>query len=273
MLQQSVALGPLALSIGQLLILVAIVVALVTGALAGLRQQVRVIDYLLALLTVGLISARAAFVVRYWGSFDGPLAMIDIRDGGFEPIGALIGGAFYVAWRLWRSPQVRRPLVTAIAAGGITWGLTAGPMTMIEQQSRPLPDVEISTLEGERLGLAELAAAKGQPLVVNLWATWCPHCIREMPTFAQLQQEESDVSFLFINQGEGPAQVRRFLEERNPGLENIYLDPRNAVGNATGSQALPTTLFYSAEGQLVHTQTGGASRATIERGLQRLRSD
>ncbi|BAU58599.1 thioredoxin [Halorhodospira halochloris] len=270
-LQQSIAIGPAAFTIGTLLIVFAYFVALITGYFAGLRHQVRVSDTLFMLVIVSLVTARAVFVVRYWGSYDGFLAMLDIRDGGFDPAGGLIGGLTYTVWAYWSKIQIRKPLTTALVAGGLAWGITAGPLLMIEQQSRPLPQVTVSNKDGEQTGLTEFAAQHEQPMVINLWATWCPHCIREMPMFADAQEEMSDITFMFVNQGEDPSQVRNFISERDLEIDNIFFDPHNNLSNATGSHALPTTLFYDENGQLIDSRTGGISRARLESGLERLR--
>lgn len=270
-LQQSVAIGPAVFTIGQLLLVFAYFVALIAGHLAGLRREVKIADTLIKIVMVSLLAGRVIFVARYWGSFDGVLAMLDIRDGGFDPSGALIGGMVYSAWVFWNSPQARSTLATALICGGLAWGLTAGPLMIIEQQSRPLPEVMLSTSAGERISLPQLAEQKNEPLVVNLWATWCPHCISEMSMFAEAQRKETDITFVFINQGEGPSRVRSFLDKKGLRMDNILIDPHNSFGEAIGSKALPTTLFYSESGQLVDSRSGRISWARLESGLERLR--
>ncbi|MCA1770651.1 MAG: TlpA family protein disulfide reductase [Halomonas sp.] len=270
-LNQSIAVGPLGFSIGQLLIILAFGIALLAGALIGRRHRTPTADTLFTLLLVALVGARLLFVTRYWGSYDGPLSLLDIRDGGFDPLGGLLAGLGYAAWRLWKAPLQRPALGGALLAGAITWGLTAGPLMLLESQSRPMPDIALTTLEGKPIDLPTLAARDAQPMVVNLWATWCPPCRREMPVFEQAQQEENDITFAFVNQGEDVALVNRFLDHESLTLNNVLLDARNALGDATGAMAMPTTLYYNAEGRLVDTHFGELSRATLQRGLDRLR--
>jgi len=270
-LNQSVAVGPLGLSIGQLLIVLAFGIALMAGALIGRRHRVPVADTLFSLLLAALVGARLLFVARYWGSYDGLLSLLDIRDGGFDPLGGVVAGLGYAAWRLWKAPRQRTALSGALLAGVFTWGLTAGPLLLLESQSRPLPDTPLATLEGDPTDLPALAEREARPMVVNLWATWCPPCRREMPVFEQAQREEQDITFVFVNQGEDLALVNRFLDHESLSLENVLLDARNALGDATGAMAMPTTLYYDAEGRLVDTHFGELSRATLQRGLERLR--
>lgn len=270
-LQQSIAIGPLGYSIGQLLIVLAFCMALLAGALLGRRYSTPVADSLLTLLLAGLIGARLLFVIRYWDSYDGMLSMLDIRDGGFAPLGGLVAGLAYALWLMWRYPAQRAPLSGALATGALTWGLLASPMLLMEITARPLPDTPLASLNGTSTDLPALAASEGQPMVVNLWASWCPPCIREMPVFEQMQQEAQDITFVFVNQGENAQHVERFLAEHSLELDNVLLDARNALGEVTGSMAMPTTLFYDADGQLRSTHFGELSRATLLSGIERLR--
>ncbi|WP_459655422.1 TlpA family protein disulfide reductase, partial [Achromobacter xylosoxidans] len=70
-----------------------------------------------------------------------------------------------------------------------------------------------------------LAAFQGKPTVVNLWASWCPPCRREMPAFEQAQAANPDIHFVFLNQGEAASTVRQYLDEHAPSLANALLDP------------------------------------------------
>lgn len=270
MLQQSIALGPMGFSIHQLLIGLAFLLALLAGALLGRRHRVPVSDTLFTLLFFALIGARLIFVVRYWGEYDGLLDRLDIRDGGFDVVGGIVIGLAYAGWALWRSPRQRMPLSGALLVGGLTWGLSAGSALLMDHQSRPLPDVALITREGEHINLPQMSQTSQQPMVVNLWATWCPPCIREMPVFEEAQQRETGITFVFVNQGESPAHIEAFMDEHGFTLDNVWLDLSNGVGQATGAHAMPTTLYYDANGQLVNTHFGELSSATLQRGLERL---
>jgi len=109
--------------------------------------------------------------------------------------------------------------------------------------------------------------ADGRPMVVNLWASWCPPCVREMPVLEEAQETQKDIAFVFVNQGEGPPTVNSFLDEHGLTLRNVVLDRRREVASNTGNQGLPTTLFYNASGQLVTTHYGELSSATLADNL------
>src|SRR5690554_8147761 len=75
----------------------------------------------------------------------------------------------------------------------------------------------LTDIQGNQLTLSDY---KGKPVVVNLWATWCPPCIREMPVLDEAQQANQDIHFVFVNQGEDSAEVTHFRsEERRVGKE------------------------------------------------------
>lgn len=269
-LQQSIAIGPAGVSLFQVLLLVATMVALVAGTLLGRRHLTGIGDTLLNVLFIGIIGARLLFVLQYRESYDSLLAMADIRDGGFHITGGVVLALLYSLWALWRQPKQRRALAGGLLAGVVTWGVLTGGIFAISELSRPLPQALLTTLTGEPVTLPALAREAEQPLVVNIWATWCPPCRREMPVFAEAQHDREDVTFAFVNQGESAPLVEDFLAGQGLQLRNILLDAGGNLSEATGTRALPTTLFYNAEGQLVHTHIGELSRATLKSGLDRL---
>ncbi|MCT8468706.1 TlpA family protein disulfide reductase [Chromohalobacter canadensis] len=269
-LDRSVAIGPLALSLGQLLLVFALAVAIVTGALVGRRRRIGVSDTLFTLVFVALLGARLVFIVRYWGSYDSLWAMLDIRDRGFDPWGGLATALVYCGWRLWRAPFQRRALCIALLAGGISWGIAAVTVSQLSPTDGTLPDTRLMTLDGTTVDL--LALHDNQPLVVNLWASWCPPCRREMPLLTDTQQRRDDVTFVFVNQGEARQVIRRYLDNESLDLNNVLRDETLALGEHVGVKAMPTTLFYDADGRLVDTHFGELSQATLTHALSRLTS-
>ncbi|MDX1464651.1 MAG: TlpA disulfide reductase family protein [Halomonas sp.] len=92
-----------------------------------------------------------------------------------------------------------------------------------------------------------------------------------MPVLAEAQREETDITFMFLNQGKDPAQISRFLNHESLTLDNLLLDAQLDFGDRVGARAIPTTLFYDADGRLLDTHFGELSRATLNRELERLR--
>jgi hypothetical protein len=92
-----------------------------------------------------------------------------------------------------------------------------------------------------------------------------------MPILAEAQAKEQALTFLFVNQGEGPGEIRRFLDSGGLELQNVLLDSDARLGQQVGSMALPTTLFYDAKGRQVGNHLGELSRASLARALQILK--
>lgn len=167
-----------------------------------------------------------------------------------------------------RADTLRRPLLVSAMAGFALWGggTLAAQWSMPAQA--PVPDVLVRQLDGTGIALPRFA---GKPLVVNLWATWCPPCRREMPVLHAAQVANPDVAFVFVNQRETADTVRRFLAGQNLELQNVVTDPAGRVSAGTGSAAYPTTLFYDGSGRLVLRHVGELSQATLRDKLERIR--
>src|SRR5690606_17695613 len=114
-------------------------------------------------------------------------------------------------------------------------------------------------------------AGTGRPTVVNVWASWCIPCRREMPQLARAAQENPDVLILYVNQGESPVKVAAFLSDfPNVDTGNVILDSNQRVGNELRSVGLPSTYFYDANGDHVKTHVGEISGPALTRELRAL---
>ena len=129
-----------------------------------------------------------------------------------------------------------------------------------------LPDLQLATLE-ERL--IRLSSYVGTPVVLNLWATWCPPCRREMPVLEQAQKTFSHVSFVLINQGESAQQAKAFLQNEGLNLKDVLLDPSSEAMRKMRTGGLPTTFFFDAQGHMVDLHLGEISMADLEAKIAR----
>ena len=106
---------------------------------------------------------------------------------------------------------------------------------------------------GQRATLADFA---GTPLVVNLWATWCPNCISEMPDFEQVHQTLGDqVTFIGINVEDDRAKAEE-LREATGVTYTIASDDEGRFAGLLGAFAMPATAFIIANGQLAEVWIG-----------------
>jgi len=109
-----------------------------------------------------------------------------------------------------------------------------------------------------------LGSYAGRPVVLNLWASWCPPCRREMPVFEQAQKQFPDVAFVLVNQGESAQQAQAFLQSEGLDLTDVLLDPSSQAMQAMGSRGLPTTLFFDAQGRQVDSHLGEITMPSLK---------
>ena len=262
-------LGPLLLPFTLLLVFASAGTSVVIGRQIGRRVGVDAEQAVWAALVVGVLVARLGFVYEYSALyFSEPLSILDIRDGGWNPTAGLVAIGFYGLHRYRKTPALRKPLMWAIGTGTALFVLGSVVLAVQPGRRPPLPDLTFSALEGQQVALRRFA---GKPTVVNLWATWCPPCVRELPMLQAAQQKhEADVNFVFLNQGEERLKVAQWLGSRQLPLRNVLLDPERQASAAFQQQGYPTTLFFKADGELVATRLGELSTATLTEQLERL---
>ena len=256
----SVTLGPVAFP-GELVLLGAtLALALLMAALWRRRWQVDVSAQVWRALWLGLLAARLSFVLEFASVYaDAPWQMLNLRDGGWNGWAAWVAVAGYVGWLA--LGQARR---SALAAA-VWWGGSA-MLSLLTAQGPQLPALSLGRLDA---GEQSLAAFAGRPVVLNLWATWCPPCQREMPALQRAQQQYPGVHFVFANQNESREQVQRFLALKGLTLHNVLLDEHGALARHFQQRGLPTTFFFDADGTLVDQRTGELSEASIAQRLER----
>lgn len=263
---------PLALPVNLVVLAMALLMAAGLGGLVGRRHKTRMGGTLTDMLLAAVLVARIVFVSLWFDSYrSAPWSMLDIRDGGFTPWAGVAAALLVAVWQGWRRTPLRKPLLPGLVAGVLVWGGALGALRLLENTAHAgIPSVALTTLAGVPVTLP--APADGRPVAINLWATWCPPCRREMPVLAAAQRQEAGVSFVFVNQGEGAATVAHYLAAEQLDLANVLLDPATRLGREVGSLALPTTLFYDATGRLVDTHLGALSAATLAGKLNSVRT-
>ncbi|MBC7598900.1 MAG: TlpA family protein disulfide reductase [Polaromonas sp.] len=257
--------GPLVLPVSLLFMFVAVAVSAFVGKWAGRRVGVEVEPILFQTLIIGVVVARLAFVLQFNTAYQAaPLAVLDIRDGGWRPLAGFAAAWMYALVRQFKRPVLRTPLLTAVFAGTLIWG--GGILAVsLPKDEQKLPTLALTNLQGVTVDLAQF---EGKPTVVNLWATWCPPCVREMPVLHEAQAQNPAVNFVFINQGESAQRVEGWLAARNLSLRNVLLDTKGEALGVFNQRGLPTTLFFDARGLLVSARTGELSAATLAEQLE-----
>lgn len=118
---------------------------------------------------------------------------------------------------------------------------------------------------------ARLGDLRGHPIVVNQWASWCGPCRYEFPMFQRLAARYGDrVAFLGVDSQDSREDAEDFLAEY-PTPYPHYFDPDGSVARVfEGGRAFPTTVIYSAGGELVNTRLGAyPDEAELEADIRR----
>lgn len=156
----------------------------------------------------------------------------------------------------------------AVGVGMLFWlgGQSADKQTAANQglirPGQPAPDFSLPAVTGETVRLSDL---KGQVVLVNLWATWCPPCKAEMPAIDAFYRAHWEAGFtaLMANAQEDEATVRAFIEA-NGFTFPALLDSQGELMRRYGVRGLPTTFIIDRSGHVRHIQTGAITQADLE---------
>ena len=190
------------------------------------------------------------------------------------------GRSSYFAWladqRRWRA------LAAVTMAVGLVWTVVsavpqeAGPRgsTAAPREGFSAPDFRLTLLGGGEVALSEL---RGQVVIVNLWASWCPPCRAEMPALQEVYEAYGDrgLEILAVNTTyqDSQAAAARFVQEYGLTFP-VPLDQTGEVSRSYLLRALPTSFFIDRDGVIQTVVIGGPmSRTTIRTTVERLLGD
>ncbi|KPM76179.1 TlpA disulfide reductase family protein [Cobetia sp. UCD-24C] len=215
------------------------------------------------MLVSWVIGARLTHVALHWASYQqAPLDILKLWQPGYHLLGGMLAATLASLWLLRRHGAIRQ----VIALGSLTLGLTAflglkqldplGNDSAIEA----MPAITLNHLDRRPVALNDI---QDERVIVNLWATWCPPCRREMPLLAEVDQAPG-VTVVLANQGEQALAVTRFLQSEQLTLEYALLDPAMQLMALAEAQGLPATLVFDGDGQLIERHIGELSRAQLD---------
>ena len=121
------------------------------------------------------------------------------------------------------------------------------------QAGKPAPDTVFKDPDGGDISLAGFA---GSPVLVNLWATWCAPCVKELPTLDRLAGRDG-LEVIAVSQDMGPQHsVAAFLDKLGASRLGAYHDDKMALSAALGVQVMPITILYDAKGREIWRYIG-----------------
>ncbi|MBN1122581.1 MAG: TlpA family protein disulfide reductase [Anaerolineae bacterium] len=130
-----------------------------------------------------------------------------------------------------------------------------------DQANQP-EEVDITLISGEIVNLADY---RGQVVVINFWATWCPPCRAEMPELdVYYRDHQSDgLVMLAVNSGEAPAAAQAYFQDFGFVIP-VGIDYDGSLSNHFGVTGLPVTIVIDAEGTIHYRHTGMITRDTLD---------
>ena len=134
-----------------------------------------------------------------------------------------------------------------------------------------VPNFTVYNDAGEEVTLHDYI---GKPIVVNFWATWCPPCKSELPTFNEAYATYGDkVEFLMVDLTDGNMEtvdgVKAFVAENGYDFP-VYYDTMSSAGMAYSISAIPVTVMIDENGELVRSFTGAISETVLTNSIERM---
>lgn len=167
-------------------------------------------------------------------------------------------------------------LMFALIAGFFAWALlnrhdsSILPSALIDQ---PAPATQLEPLLPELPGL-DVAALKGEVVLINIFASWCPPCQVEHPVFMKLAREQA-VPIYGINYKDKPQDATAWLKRLGNPYRGIGVDPLGRAAIDWGSYGVPETFVLDRQGRIRHRFVGpvteDAWRSTLQPIVKKLR--
>jgi len=157
----------------------------------------------------------------------------------------------------WRTPNSATPMVSN----------EIKEIKNPEQPKKMAPDFELEDLEGRNRSLSEF---RGQSVMINFWAIWCPPCRAELPLIQAYADKFNDkLVVLAINAGEEKSNVQHFVNEFDYNLV-FLLDPENIAANHYKIRGLPTSVFIDEQGYWLSTHIGELDNNLLSNYLEKI---
>lgn len=135
----------------------------------------------------------------------------------------------------------------------------AKPMQMtgfIEMQhARLVKDISFSDLQGNKVKISDY---RGKLLLLNLWATWCPPCLKELPAIHQLKIDnaDKDIAVVSLSIDAEPENIPAFLKKHGFKDFQTLIDPTSQIESIMPANVVPATYVFDGAGNLIGFMRG-----------------
>jgi len=136
-------------------------------------------------------------------------------------------------------------------------------------KSAPAPEWQLKDLDGKSVRLSDF---KGKVVVLNFWATWCPPCRREIPSFVALQKRYGARGLVIVGVSldeNGAAPVKQFASKMGINYPVVMGDAK-VTAEYGGIPVVPTTFVIDKKGKIVATHDGDAEQSVFEAEIKPL---
>jgi thiol-disulfide isomerase/thioredoxin len=157
--------------------------------------------------------------------------------------------------------------VAALVTVGALLGRDTGPATAVPSSG----DADSVAFEGPDLfgdGEISLARFEGKPVVVTIWASWCPGCNAEARTLARFAKAHPEAGFIGVDFSDTKEDARGFYEKYGWEFPSVF-DPDGRIAGELGLQGTPTTIFLDADHREVARIVGETDEAGFAGGLEK----
>ncbi len=162
--------------------------------------------------------------------------------------------------------KVCRIITLAIAALLMLAACAAAESITPAKVGAQAPDFELTTLDGGRFALSE---NRGKVVLLNIWATWCPPCVSEMPDIQKLADAHpDDLAVIGVSVDDGTDEVNAFIEAYSLTYSFAMDEGYRLIGLLYPSEYIPESVFIDPNGIVTSMEVGSATYAQLEQRFQ-----
>ncbi|MGP9498420.1 MULTISPECIES: prolipoprotein diacylglyceryl transferase family protein [unclassified Halomonas] len=264
----AIALGPLLISLPRLYAIGCALLVLLSARYLLRLPPPLLNRWFTGLILAWLVGARIAHITLHLESYSAnPLDALKVWQPGYHGIGGLLTGLLWTAWTLRKrlSALLGGTVILLCASGLWLMLVSLSPLGSASAVSQ-LPEIRLENVDGADVYLPDLADGSDR-VIVNLWATWCPPCRREMPLLEEAAQREG-VSVAVVNQGEDLLPIVRYLDAEGLDFTHALRDPGQTLMALFEAPGLPTTVLFDGQGTTLDIHVGELTRAHLEHWLE-----